>query len=206
MRHLRASWAYQPLSQRQDWLLGCGPRQAPPLMQSASAAPTKAATWRIRQPKRAERALSILSSQRYRSIQSPSDGRGASLPLSFKQSCRLCLCTMCTLSPQGYKSKTLHDLVISHAQNSRASRLQEALLRLRETALAAFMRAYPFIHMAQEGLTFSYQLAYLLQSSPYFSPTLHLLGQHAVRTSAQELVSLGLGPEGQECLVLILQA
>ncbi len=61
-------------------------------------------------------------------------------------------------------------------------------MRLQEAALAAFMKAYPFIHMAQEGLTFSYQLAYLLQSSPYFSPTLHLLGQHVVRTSAQELV------------------
>ena len=73
-------------------------------------------------------------------------------------------------------------------QGSGSSRLQEAVLRLQEMALAAFMKAYPFIHMAQEGLTFSYQLAYLLQSSPYFSPTLHLLGQHVVRTSAQELV------------------
>ena len=73
-------------------------------------------------------------------------------------------------------------------QGSRQGRLQEALSRLRALALAGFMRAYPFIHMAQEGLTFSYQLAYLLQSSPYFSPTLHVLGQHVVRTSAQELV------------------
>ena len=73
-------------------------------------------------------------------------------------------------------------------QGSRSGRLQEALACLQEAALAAFMKAYPFIHMAQEGLTFSYQLAYLLQSSPYFSPTLHLLGQHVVRTSAQELV------------------
>ena len=55
--------------------------------------------------------------------------------------------------------------------------------------LAAFMKAYPFMHMAGEGLTFSYQLAYLLQSSPYFSPGLHLLRQHVVRTSARELVS-----------------
>ena len=79
-------------------------------------------------------------------------------------------------------------------QGSGASRLQEALSRLRESALAAFMKAYPFIHMAQEGATFSYQLAYLLQSSPYFSPTLHVLGQHVVRTSAQELVSFARGP------------
>ena len=64
-------------------------------------------------------------------------------------------------------------------------------------ALAAFMKAYPFMHMAGEGLTFSYQLAYLLQSSPYFSPGLHLLRQHVVRTSARELVS----PQGHMLLV-----
>ena len=75
------------------------------------------------------------------------------------------------------------------AQVAGEGRLREAAGRVREMALAAFMRAYPFVHMAQEGLTFSYQLAYLLQSSPYFLPGLHLLGQHVVRTSAQEQVN-----------------
>ena len=82
----------------------------------------------------------------------------------------------------------LNRLMSSNVQGSGNSRVQEAIRRMQEMALAAFVKAYPFIHMAQEGLTFSYQLAYLLQSSPYFSPTLHVLGQHVVRTSAQELV------------------
>ena len=56
-------------------------------------------------------------------------------------------------------------------------------------ALAAFMRLYPWLHMLQEGLSFSYQLAYLLQASPYFSPTLHVLRQHVERASGQQLVS-----------------
>ena len=74
-------------------------------------------------------------------------------------------------------------------QDAEGGRLRAAVAKLRAVALAAFMKAYPFMHMAGEGLTFSYQLAYLLQSSPYFSPGLHLLGQHVVRTSARELVS-----------------
>ena len=73
-------------------------------------------------------------------------------------------------------------------QDAEAGRLRAAVGKLRAVALAAFMKAYPFMHMAGEGLTFSYQLAYLLQSSPYFSPGLHLLRQHVVRTSARELV------------------
>ena len=73
-------------------------------------------------------------------------------------------------------------------QDAEGGRLRAAVAKLRAVALAAFMKAYPFMHMAGEGLTFSYQLAYLLQSSPYFSPGLHLLRQHVVRTSARELV------------------
>ena len=74
-------------------------------------------------------------------------------------------------------------------QDAAAGRLRAAVGKLRAVALAAFTKVYPFMHMAGEGLTFSYQLAYLLQSSPYFSPGLHLLRQHVVRTSARELVS-----------------
>ena len=77
----------------------------------------------------------------------------------------------------------------SCVQGAGEGRLRAAVGTLRAVALAAFMKAYPFMHMAGEGLTFSYQLTYLLQSSPYFSPGLHLLQQHVVRTSAQELVS-----------------
>ena len=99
--------------------------------------------------------------------------------------------SLCLHKVQDVLASFLKDVaysVLPAVQGPGRGRLQEALSRLQGMALAAFMRAYPFIHMAQEGLTFSYQLAYLLQSSPYFSPTLHALGQHVVRTSAQELV------------------
>ena len=59
---------------------------------------------------------------------------------------------------------------------------------MRQLALRVFLQLYPFLHMLSEGLSFSYQLAYLLQASPYFSPSLHLLGQHVVRASGQQLV------------------
>ncbi|CAL8466830.1 g6366 [Coccomyxa elongata] len=68
-----------------------------------------------------------------------------------------------------------------------SSRWQHRLAQARALGLAAFMRLYPWLHMVQEGLSFSYQLAYLLQASPYFSPTLHILRQHVERASGQQL-------------------
>ncbi|KAK9916810.1 hypothetical protein WJX75_007322 [Coccomyxa subellipsoidea] len=68
------------------------------------------------------------------------------------------------------------------------SRWRQRIAQVRAVALAAFMRLYPWLHMLQEGLSFSYQLAYLLQASPYFSPTLHILRQHVERASGQQLV------------------
>ena len=40
-----------------------------------------------------------------------------------------------------------------------------------------------------EGLTFCYQMLYLVDRSPYYSPILHLLRQNIVRVSGNELVS-----------------
>ncbi len=50
------------------------------------------------------------------------------------------------------------------------------------------MRLFPWIHATQEGLRFGYQLLYLLDSSPFYTPILHLLGQNIVRVSGQEMV------------------
>jgi Pex2 / Pex12 amino terminal region len=49
-------------------------------------------------------------------------------------------------------------------------------------------QVYPWAHAAAEGLTFGYQLFYLLELSPYYSPLLHLLGQTVCRVSGRELV------------------
>ena len=77
----------------------------------------------------------------------------------------------------------------SSNEDSLRGRLRALRAKLRTLALAAFLRLYPLLHMAGEGACFGYQLAYLLQASPYFSPTLHLLRQHVVRASGRELVS-----------------
>jgi hypothetical protein len=61
-------------------------------------------------------------------------------------------------------------------------------VRIRRWALAAFIRVYPWIHASQEALQFTYQLLYLLDSTPFFSPALHLLRQTVVRVSGNELV------------------
>ncbi|KAL0056265.1 hypothetical protein WJX82_009363 [Trebouxia sp. C0006] len=62
-------------------------------------------------------------------------------------------------------------------------RTQAQILRL-------FMRLFPWIHATQEGLRFGYQLLYLLDSSPFYTPILHLLGQNIVRVSGQEMVEV----------------
>lgn len=54
--------------------------------------------------------------------------------------------------------------------------------------LKLFMWVFPWIHATSEGMRFGYQLLYLLDSSPFYMPTLHLLGQTIVRISGQEMV------------------
>lgn len=61
--------------------------------------------------------------------------------------------------------------------------------RIQSQALRLFMRLFPWIHATQEGLKFGYQLLYLLDSTPFYTPVLHLLGQNIVRVSGQEMVS-----------------
>ena len=62
--------------------------------------------------------------------------------------------------------------------------------------LQLFIRLFPWIHATSEGLRFGYQLLYLLDSSPFYTPILHLLGQTVIRVSGQEMVSwlFGMSP------------
>lgn len=62
--------------------------------------------------------------------------------------------------------------------------------RLCRLALAAFLRAYPWVHAGHEGARFAYQLLYLLGRSPYYSPGLHLLRLAVVRVTGQDLVRI----------------
>ncbi len=85
------------------------------------------------------------------------------------------------------------------------SQIQSLWRRVQAQMLQLFMRLFPWIHATQEGLRFGYQLLYLLDSSPFYTPTLHLLGQNIVRVSGQEMVSehvfldLHVGPDPKHC-------
>ena len=60
--------------------------------------------------------------------------------------------------------------------------------KARRLLLRSFVGVYPSLHALREGLAFLYQLMYLLEGTPYFSPSLHLLQQRIVRVTGQELV------------------
>lgn len=47
---------------------------------------------------------------------------------------------------------------------------------------------YPWIHATSEGLTFTYQLLYLLDATGFYSVGLHALGIHVCRATGQELM------------------
>ncbi|GAB4816887.1 hypothetical protein N2152v2_003933 [Parachlorella kessleri] len=65
---------------------------------------------------------------------------------------------------------------------------QAALDRLHRLALRAFVQVYPWVHAAHEGVRFAYQLLYLLDATPYYSPSLHLLRLVVVRVAGQEML------------------
>ncbi|KAF2287583.1 hypothetical protein GH714_001399 [Hevea brasiliensis] len=48
---------------------------------------------------------------------------------------------------------------------------------------------YPWLHATSEGLSFTYQLLYLLDATGFYSLGLHALGIHVCRATGQELVA-----------------
>ena len=81
--------------------------------------------------------------------------------------------------------KTVPSSGLSGAQTAQAQTWHQ---RARRLLLRSFVGAYPSLHAVREGLAFLYQLMYLLEGSPYFSPSLHVLQQRIVRVTGQELV------------------
>ncbi|CAM6052070.1 unnamed protein product [Sphagnum compactum] len=58
----------------------------------------------------------------------------------------------------------------------------------KERFLQALVRWYPWIHATNEGVTFVYQLLYLLDATGFYTPALHISGIHVRRASGQELM------------------
>ncbi|CAK9177044.1 unnamed protein product [Ilex paraguariensis] len=48
--------------------------------------------------------------------------------------------------------------------------------------------SYPWLHAGNEGLSFAYQLLYLLDATGFYSIGLHALGIHVCRATGQELM------------------
>ncbi|PIN06580.1 putative E3 ubiquitin ligase involved in peroxisome organization [Handroanthus impetiginosus] len=68
--------------------------------------------------------------------------------------------------------------------NNEASASARWIKRLQKTVGAC----YPWLHAGNEGLSFAYQLLYLLDATGFYSLGLHVLGIHVCRATGQELM------------------
>lgn len=68
------------------------------------------------------------------------------------------------------------------------AKLQSLLKECKRMLLRAFLLVYPYASSLWEAAGFVYQLLYLLDASPFYSPMHHVLKQQIVRVSAHELV------------------
>ncbi|XVF06426.1 hypothetical protein REPUB_Repub06bG0047200 [Reevesia pubescens] len=73
---------------------------------------------------------------------------------------------------------------------SRTSTETEATMRTRlvKNIQKIIFACYPWVHATTEGLTFTYQLLYLLDATGFYSVGLHALGIHVCRATGQELM------------------
>ncbi|KAK9292278.1 hypothetical protein L1049_020242 [Liquidambar formosana] len=77
-----------------------------------------------------------------------------------------------------------NSLVSTGALDVEASVRTRLIKRIRKIIGAC----YPWIHAGSEGLSFSYQLLYLLDATGFYSLGLHALGIHVCRATGQELM------------------
>lgn len=71
--------------------------------------------------------------------------------------------------------------VVSTSQLTSAHSLGEKLK-------IALIKLYPWVHATHEGLSFAYQLLYLLDATRFYTPALQIMGLHVCRASGQELM------------------
>ncbi|OAY64614.1 peroxisome biogenesis protein 12 [Ananas comosus] len=76
----------------------------------------------------------------------------------------------------------------SHAQVETTSVEVSSVTHLKRKVMAIIGACYPWIHATNEGLSFAYQLLYLLDATGFYSPALHALGIHVCRATGQELM------------------
>ncbi|XP_010934246.1 peroxisome biogenesis protein 12 [Elaeis guineensis] len=62
------------------------------------------------------------------------------------------------------------------------------MMHVKKRIMSVIACCYPWIHATNEGLSFAYQLLYLLDATGFYSPGLHALGIHVCRATGQELM------------------
>ncbi|CAL9160101.1 unnamed protein product [Musa hybrid cultivar] len=77
---------------------------------------------------------------------------------------------------------------ISHGQIQASSEAGSITLDLKRKIKTIIGACYPWIHATNEGLSFAYQLLYLLDATGFYCPGLHALGVHVCRATGQELM------------------
>ncbi|KAH6761961.1 peroxin-12 [Perilla frutescens var. hirtella] len=83
-----------------------------------------------------------------------------------------------------YVSGGNHSFGSRDGSNAEASARARCIKRLRKIVGAC----YPWLHAGNEGLSFAYQLLYLLDATGFHSLGLHALGIHVCRATGQELM------------------
>lgn len=76
----------------------------------------------------------------------------------------------------------------SHVSTGSSGTESSQWSRVRKRIHTIIGACYPWIHAGNEGLTFAYQLLYLLDATGFYSPALHALGIHVCRATGQELM------------------
>ncbi|ONM06032.1 Peroxisome biogenesis protein 12 [Zea mays] len=76
----------------------------------------------------------------------------------------------------------------SQAQTEPTTGEMSNLTRFKKNFASLIGVCYPWIHATNEGLSFAYQLLYLLDATAFYSPALHVLGIHVCRATGQELM------------------
>lgn len=77
-----------------------------------------------------------------------------------------------------------NSLVSTSGSDAEASARTRLMKRIQKVIGAC----YPWLHAGNEGLTFAYQLLYLLDATGFYSLGLHALGIHVCRATGQELM------------------
>ncbi|RZC81428.1 hypothetical protein C5167_044009 [Papaver somniferum] len=77
---------------------------------------------------------------------------------------------------------------VDYLDDGETSNVSSQRSTIRKKIEAIVGACYPWLRAGTEGLSFAYQLLYLLDATGFYSPGLHVLGVHVCRATGQELM------------------